>query len=172
MSPRASATCVAAVLALALAMPLAGCGRSGGGDRAGSTAGEEAAISMSELAGSVEAQAERFIEREGSVLHRSLTRFLGDRITAGVSRGTTECRPGRDTPSIADPRRFPFACVVEGSADGGGLTVNIALGFVGLSLDGRCWQAANERVTVTATAPALLPRRQAMRQVNRIAGCA
>ena len=50
--------------------------------------------------------------------------------------------------------------------------MNIALGFVGLSLDGRCWQAANERVTVTATAPALLPRRQAMRQVNRIAGCA
>jgi hypothetical protein len=127
---------------------------------------------MSELAGSVEAQAEGFLQRDGSTLHRSLVRFLGPRLTAGVSQGATECRPGADTPSITDPQRFPFACIVEGSADGQGLTVNITLGFVGLSLDGRCWQAANERVTVTATAPALLPRREAMRPVNRIAGCA
>jgi hypothetical protein len=127
---------------------------------------------MRELAGSVEGQAEGFLQRDGSALHQSLVRFLGPRLTAGVSRGATECRPGADTPSIADPEKFPFACIVEGSADGQGLTVNITLGFVGLSLDGRCWQAANERVTVTATVPALLPRREAMRPVNRIAGCA
>jgi hypothetical protein len=162
----------AACLATALAIPLAGCGGGGGGDEAGSTAAAEAALSMSELAGSVEGQAESFLQRDGSALHRSLTRFLGSQITTNVSRGTTECRSGRDTPSISDPEKFPFACVVEGSADGNGLTVNIALGFVGLRIKGRCWQAANERVTVTATAPALLPRREAMRPVNRIAGCA
>lgn len=163
---------LAACLAIGLAISLAGCGGGGGGDGTGSTATPEAAPSMSELAGSVEAQAEGFLQRDGSTLHRSLVRFLGPRLTAGVSQGATECRPGADTPSITDPQRFPFACIVEGSADGQGLTVNITLGFVGLSLDGRCWQAANERVTVTATAPALLPRREAMRPVNRIAGCA
>lgn len=168
MRPGTLPACVA--VALALAMALAGCG--GGGDGAGSTAAEDAAPSMRELAGSVEGQAEGFLRRDGSALHRSLVRFLGPRLTAGVSRGATECRPGADTASIADPRKFPFACIVEGSADGQGLTVNITLGFVGLNLDGRCWQAASERVTVTATAPALLPRREAMRPVNRIAGCA
>jgi hypothetical protein len=163
---------LAACLAIALAIPLVGCGGGGGGEETGSTTAAEAAVSMSELAGSVEGQAEGFLQRDGSALHRSLVRFLGPRLTAGVSKGATECRPGRDTPSITDPEKFPFACVVEGSADGQGLTVNITLGFVGLSLDGRCWQAANERVTVTATAPALLPRSEAMRPVNRIAGCA
>lgn len=169
MRPGATAACLAAVLALTIA--LAGCG-GGGGDGGGSTATADAAPSMRELAGSVEGQAEGFLQRDGSALHRSLVRFLGRRLTAGVSQGATECRPGADTPSITDPEKFPFACVVEGSADGQGLTVNITLGFVGLSLDGRCWRAANERVTVTATAPALLPRREAMRPVNRIAGCA
>jgi hypothetical protein len=159
-------------LAVALAIPLAGCGGSGGGDEAGSTAAGEAAISMSELASSVEGRAESFLQRDGSALHRSLVRFLGAQIATNVSRGTTECRSGRNTPSIVDPEKFPFACIVEGSADGNGLTVNITLGFVGLNIDGRCWQAANERVTVTATAPALLSRRQAIRPVNRIAGCA
>jgi hypothetical protein len=167
MRAGAPAACLAVVLALTIA--IAGCGS---GDRAGSAAAEGAALSMSELAPSIERQAESFLQRKGSALHRSLVRFLGPRLTADVSRGATECRPGADTPSIVDPRRFPFACVVEGSADGQGLSVNITLGFVGLSLDGRCWQAANERVTVTATAPALLPRREAMRPVNRIAGCA
>jgi hypothetical protein len=159
-------------LTACLAIALAGCAGSGGEDETGSTAAPEAAVSMSELAASVEGQAEGFLQRDGSALHRSLVRFLGPRLTADVSKGATECRPGADTPSITDPQKFPFACVVEGSADGQGLTVNITLGFVGLSLDGRCWQAANERVTVTATAPALLPRRTAMQPVNRIAGCA
>lgn len=168
MRSRALTVC----LAIALAIPPAGCGGGGGGDEVGSTAAPEAAVSMRELAGSVEAQAQGFLQREGSTLHRSLVRFLGPRLTAGVSKGATECRPGRDTASITDPQRFPFACVVEGSADGQGLTVNITLGFVGLNLDGRCWQAANERVTVTATAPALVPRKEALRPVNRIAGCA
>jgi hypothetical protein len=169
MSRPRPAACLATLLALAV--PLAGCG-GGGGEKAASTAGGGAAISMSELASSVEAQAESFLQRDGSALHKGLTQFLGAQIATGVSKGTTECRPGRNTPSIADPRKFPFACVVEGSADGNGLTVNITLGFVGLSLDERCWQAANERVSVTATAPALLSRREAMLPVNRIAGCA
>lgn len=166
----AAAACLA--IALSLAVPLTGCGGGDGGEKGESSAGEDAALSMSELADSVEGQAESFLQRDGSALHRSLVRFLGPRLTADVSRGATECRPGADTPSITDPQRFPFACVVEGSADGQGLSVNVTLGFVGLSLDGRCWQAANERVTVTATAPALLPRSEAMRPFNRIAGCA
>jgi hypothetical protein len=165
-----AAACLA--ISLSLAAPLTACGGGDGGERGRASAGGDAAPSMSELAGSVERQAEGFLQRDGSALHRSLVRFLGPRLTADVSRGAAECRPGADTPSITDPRRFPFACVVEGSADGQGLNVNITLGFVGLSIDGRCWQAANERVTVTATAPALLPRSEAMRPVNRIAGCA
>ena len=70
------------------------------------------------------------------------------------------------------PRRYPFACIVEGSADGRGLNVNITLGFVGLKLDGRCWRAANERVSVTSTAPALLSAARGHAAGNRIAGCA
>ena len=59
-----------------------------------------------------------------------------------------------------------------GKADGQGLQVGITLGFVGTEVDGRCWGAANDRVSVTTTAPALLGRREAMLPVNRIAGCA
>jgi hypothetical protein len=169
MSRPRPAACLATLLALAV--PLAGCG-GGGGEKAASPAGGGAAISMSELASSVEAQAESFLQRDGSALHKSLVRFLGGEIAAEVSPGDTECRSGRNTAAIADPEKFPFACIVQGSADGRGLTVNVTLGFVGLGIDGRCWKAANERVAVTATAPALLTRREAMQAVNRIAGCA
>jgi hypothetical protein len=120
----------------------------------------------------VEAQAARFLGREGTAVRGSLHRFLGSKLTTRVERGATVCRPGSETPSIADPSRYPFACIVRAGADGLGLELGITLGFVGTELDGDCWRAANERVAVTATRPALLSRREARRPVNQIAGCA
>jgi hypothetical protein len=156
------------VLAAAFVV-LAGCGE---GKEGAVRTSAQPSITMTELASSVEAQASGFLRRDGSALHRSLAGFLGREFAAEVSAGDSECRSGRVTAAIADPDKFPFACIVQGSADGDGLTVNVTLGFVGLDIDGRCWRAANERVTVTATAPALLSRREAMLPVNRIAGCA
>ncbi|HEU4392275.1 MAG TPA: hypothetical protein VFR04_01430, partial [Solirubrobacterales bacterium] len=124
------------------------------------------------LRASVEGQAEGFLEREGTALRESLHRFLGPRLTTAVERGSAICRPGSETPSIDDPSKYPFACVVRASADGEGLEVEISLGFVGTELDGDCWRAANERVAVTTTMPALLTREEAERQVNQIDGCA
>ena len=101
---------------------------------------------MRQLTRSVEAQSADFLERDGTALHRSLEQFLPGRITIEVAKGSTECRSGNQTASISNPNKYPFACIVEGSAEGEGLTVNITLGFVGLKLAGRCWRAANERV--------------------------
>ncbi len=120
---------------------------------------------------SVEARAAAFLERHGTALRRSLRDYLGPELTTAVEAGATVCRAGSETPSIDDPRRYPFACIVRGSADGQGLEVGITLGFVGTELDGRCWRAANERVAVTTTVPALLTRDEARRPVNQIAGC-
>jgi hypothetical protein len=154
--------------ALAALLATTGCGS---GESVTATPSTED-LTMSRLSASVEGEAAGFLDRRGTALHGSLERFLGGTIATRLDKGSTECRPGAATASITDARRYPFACVVEGSADGRGLTVNITLGFVGLELDGRCWRAANERVAVTTGAPALLPRREAMRPVNRIAGCA
>jgi hypothetical protein len=129
-------------------------------------------LTSGELAGSVESQAAVFLARDGTALRKSLRRFLGSEVTARVARGSAECRSGQNTASIDDPNRYPFACIVEGSADGRGLTVNITLGFVGLEIDGRCWRAANERVSVTTNAPAVLTRREALKPVNQIGACA
>jgi hypothetical protein len=123
------------------------------------------------LAGSVEAQTAVFMEREGTALRGSLHRFLGPKLTTKVESGSAVCRPGSETPAIDDPSKYPFACIVGASADGQGVEVEITLGFVGTELDGRCWRAANERVAVSATAPALLTRREAERPVNQIAAC-
>lgn len=152
-----------AVAVLCLSIAPAGCGS--GGDEA------KPDLKPAELAQAVERQATEFLNRKGTALHRSLQEFLGGKITAKVAQGSTECRPGNDTASIDNPNEFPFACIVGGSADGKGLEVNITLGFVGLELDGRCWKAANERVSVTTGAPALLTREEAMRPVNQISGC-
>jgi hypothetical protein len=156
------AACGALVLAFSLLL-LEGCG--GGEDR------NEEPLTMRQLAGSVEGKSAAFLDREGTALHRSLERFLGGRITTKVARGSAECRSGKRTASISNSKKYPFACIVEGSADGNGLTVNIALGFVGMKLEGRCWRAANERISVTSGAPALLTRREAMRPLNQIAAC-
>jgi hypothetical protein len=166
---RSAAPCwVGALTALAL---LAGCGGGGNGET-NTTAAQEPQLSMAQLAKSVEAEAAGFLRRDGTAVHRSLEKFLGPEIVTRVAKTDTECRTGAETASIANPKKYPFACIVEGSADGRGLNVNITLGFVGLKLDGRCWRAANERVSVTSTAPALLSGREAMRPVNRISGCA
>jgi hypothetical protein len=162
---RVPAAAVSGVIALAFLLALLpGCG--------GGESDVAKPPSMRELARSVEAQSAPFLRRDGTTLRRNLVRFLGGPVETSVAKGSVECRAGRDTPSISDPKKYPFACIVEGSAAGKGLTVNVTLGFVGLKLDDRCWRAANERVSVTTGAPALLSAEEARRPVNQIAACA
>lgn len=160
MSPRSASLLGALALA---ALVIAGCG---GGE-------EEPAkpLTMRQVARSLEGQSADFLDREGTALHRGLKRFLGGEIKTKVSKGSVECRSGRDTASISDPKKYPFACIVEGSADGRGLEVNITLGFVGLELDDECWRAANERVSVTTGIPALVSREEAQRPMNQVRAC-
>jgi len=161
---RARSTLALGALGLALAVSsLAGCG--GGEDEPAKP------LAMRQVARSLERESTAFLDREGTALHRGLDRFLGGRITTEVSKGSAECRSGKKTASISDPQRYPFACIVEGSAAGGGLTVNITLGFVGLDLDDACWQAANERIAVTTGAPTLVTREEADRPVNQVRAC-
>jgi hypothetical protein len=154
-----AATAAAGLLAL---LALADCGTDGS---------PEADATPRQVARSLEARAPAFLEREGTALRRNLHRFLGPRLTTEVERGSAVCRPGSETPSIADPRRYPFACIVGATADGEGLEVEIVLGFVGTELEGSCWRAANERVAATTSLPELLSRREARRPVNQLAGC-
>jgi hypothetical protein len=152
---------------------LAGCGRDDQEFTTTTTAASGLGdLSSRELARSVEAQAAVFLARDGTALRKSLHQFLGGEVTTRVAKGSAECRSGQNTASIDDPGRYPFACIVEGSADGEGLAVNITLGFVGLEIDGRCWKAANERVSVTTSAPAVLTRQEALKPVNQIHACA
>lgn len=157
------AVCVATALVLSLLLFLGSCGE-------GDDPGVES-LTMRQLTHSVEAQSADFLKRDGTALHRSLEQFLPGKITTEVSKGSAECRPGRDTASISNPQRYPFACIVEGTAEGNGLEVNITLGFVGLDLDGACWRAANERVSVTTGAPALVSHEEAERPVNQVRAC-
>ncbi len=172
MSVRTALACAAMPL---LVLVLSACGTAAEGPEShdiGDISAHRPAVGMGDLEDSVEGETGSFLEREGSALRVSLHRFLGPKLTTKVERGSAVCRPGSETASISDPRKLPFACIVSAEADGQGLQVGITLGFVGTELDGRCWRAANERVSVTTTAPALLSRREAMRRVNQIAGCA
>ena len=122
---------------------------------------------------SVEAEAAAFLEREGTAVRESLRPFLGAAMATRVEPGATICRAGSETPSIADPDRYPFACIVHASGESEGLELGIVLGFVGTELDDEdCWRAASERIAVTAARPELLSRREAQRPVNQIAACA
>ncbi|MBK5221211.1 MAG: hypothetical protein JJE35_15750 [Thermoleophilia bacterium] len=159
------AALAAAILAISL---LAGCG---GKEDEASGAVEAEDVAAAQLGPSVEAQSAEFLERPGTELDGILRRFLGPTFTTAVDPGSAICRPASRTPSIDDPKRYPFACIVRASADGQGLEVEIVLGFVGTELEGRCWRAANERVLVTTTRPTLLGS-EALRPVNQIAGCA
>ena len=145
---------------------LGGCG--GGEDEARAV---EPELAVAQLGPSVEAQSAGFLDRSGTELDGILRRFLGPVFATKLDPGSAICRPASQTASIDDPKRYPFACVVEATADGQGLEVEIVLGFVGTELEGRCWRAANERVLVTTTRPTLLGR-EALRPVNQIAGCA
>jgi hypothetical protein len=159
-----------AALCLVVAMAaLCGCG--GGEETTVSTTGL-GDLTLPELTASLEAEAAEFLERPDSALGVSLHEFLGPKITTEVEAGSAICRRGRDTPSIDDPKRYPFACVVRGSADGEGLLVEITLGFVGTGVEGRCWHAVNERVLVTTTRPATLSKAEATKPPNRLDGCA
>jgi hypothetical protein len=153
----------AATLLLLVVLAFVGCG--------GDEGGPEANATPRQVEPSLEAQAVAFLEREGTALRRNLRRFLGPTLTTAVEPDSAVCRSARQTPSITDPRKHPFACIVRASADGQGLEVEIVLGFVGTELDGRCWRAANERVAVTTSLPELLSRREAQLPVNQVAGC-
>lgn len=156
-----------------VSLALLGCGGSDGTEASTvATTGGLGSLTPKALAISVEEQTAGFLDREGTALHRSLERFVGGKITTEVAQGSAECRPGNETASISNPGEYPFACIVEGSADGAGLQVNITLGFVGIEVNGRCWRAANERISATTGAPALLSRKEAMQPVNQISGCA
>lgn len=161
---------LAALCLAAAALALAGCGGDGEETTVSTTGLGD--LTLTELSASVEFEAAEFLERPDSALGVSLREFLGPRIETEVEPDSVICRRGRDTPSIADPRRYPFACVVRGSADGEGLLVEITLGFVGLGVEGRCWEAVNERVLVTTTRPHTLTKREATRPPNRLSGCA
>jgi hypothetical protein len=155
-----------AVAAGATALFLAafvGCGGGGGATTQ--------AVTPRQLAPSLEAEAVDFLERHGTALRRNLHRYLGPGLTTKVERGSATCRAASKTPSIDDPQKYPFACIVRAGAAAGGLEVEIVLGFVGTEFDGRCWQAANERVAVTTSLPELLTRREARRPVNQLAAC-
>lgn len=123
------------------------------------------------LAESVEGEAAAFLGRPRTAVRRELRPYLGPSPTTRVERGTTVCRPGAETASIADPESYPFACIIRASAASEGLEVEVVLGFVGIELDGACWRAANERIAATTSVPALLTRREAERPVNQIAAC-
>jgi hypothetical protein len=160
------------IAALCLVVALAALTGCGGGEEATVSTTGLGDLALPELTASLEAEAAEFLERPDSALGISLREFLGPRIATEVEPGSAICRRGRDTPSIEDPKRYPFACVVRGKADGQGLLVEIALGFVGTGVEGRCWHAVNERVLVTTTRPATLSEREAMRPPNRLNGCA
>ncbi|HEX3239481.1 MAG TPA: hypothetical protein VHR18_05025 [Solirubrobacterales bacterium] len=159
-------SCAAIAAVVVAASLLGGCG--GGEDEATAV---EPDVAAAKLGPSVEAQSAEFLDRSGTELDGILRRFLGPIFTTRLDPGSAICRPASQTPSIDEPKRFPFACVVEASANGQGLEVEIVLGFVGTKLEGRCWRAANERVLVTTTRPTLLGS-EALRPVNQIAGCA
>jgi hypothetical protein len=146
---------------------LVGCGE--GGDQT-TTAGPRG-LTTNQIANSLEQQAAGFLARDDTTLANSLGRFIGNKFSTRVVKGSTECKTGQETASIANPGKYPFACVVGAIADGRGLTVEVTLGFVGTGVNGRCWQAVNERIAATTTAPVLLSRRQALAPENRISSC-
>jgi hypothetical protein len=158
-------------LSLALLCTLAllvGCGE-GGGQTATAGLGD---LTTSQIANSLEQHAAGFLARDDTTLTNSLARFIGSKFSTKVVKGSSECKTGQETASIANPGKYPFACVLSAIADGHGLTVEVTLGFVGIGVNGRCWKAANERIAATTTAPVLLSRRQALAPENRISGCA
>ena len=159
-------------VALCLVVLLVGCG---GGDEATTTAAATSTLgdlTLRQLQASVEEQTAGFLARDGTVLAKNLNRFLGGKMSAKVVKGSAQCRVGKDTPSITDPDRYPFACIVSGNVSGKGLTVGVTLGLVGLSVEDGCWRAANERISVTTSVPALVSRQAALDPINQLEGCA
>jgi hypothetical protein len=160
-------------VALCLVVLFVGCG---GEDEATTTSAATASalgeLPLPQLQVSVEEQVPDFLNRRGTVLAKNLDRFLGGEMSAKVVKGSAQCRAGENTPSITDPDKYPFACIVSGNVSGKGLTVGVTLGFVGLSVEGLCWRAANERISVTTSVPALVPRQAALDPINQLEGCA
>ena len=154
------------MLCAALALP--GCGS--GSET--TTGGSPAALSASSLTPSLGAAARALERRGGSILRRSLDESLGPGAEIIIAPGTTRCRTGAQTPSVSDPRRFPFACIVSGRAKGGGVSTGFTLGFVVFRVHGLCWRATNERIAAAAAGPVVLSRQQALEPANVISGCA
>lgn len=158
-------------------MILPGCG---GGDDAttGSAASaparapaETGPVTAAALAPSLGSSARQLERRSGSILRRSLNASLGPNAEIAIEAGSTRCRSGSATPSVTNPRRFPFACIVSGRATAAGVQTGFTLGFVVFNLHGRCWKATNERIAAAASGPVVLTRREALEPANVIAGC-
>lgn len=158
--------CCAAILLVALA----GCG---GGSDTGSTAttAAPAAIDAQSLTASLEKAAPALAGRPGSVLTSAVERSLGKGAAIAIKPGSAECRPVTETSSASEAGKYPFACIVGGTAAAGGVSSVFTLGLVVFDVDGLCWKAANERIAVAAGRPILIPRSRALEPANVISGC-
>src|SRR4029079_18018605 len=85
---------------------------------------------------------------------------LGPNAEIAIEAGSTRCRSGSATPSVTNPRRFPFPGSVSGRATAAGVQTGFTLGFVVFNLHGRCWKATNERIAAAASGPVVLTRRE------------
>lgn len=158
-------------------MILSGCG--GGDDATSGSAASAPATTTVEpgpltavaLAPSLGSSARQLESRSGSTLRRSLNDSLGPNAKIAIDAGSTRCRSGSATPSVTNPGRFPFACIVSGRASASGVETGFTLGFVVFKLDGRCWKATNERIAAAASGPVSLSRQEALQPANVIAGC-
>lgn len=182
---RGAATLLAAALA---ALALVACGSSSdetsllpvtpaeageagtGGPEANAPA--PAALTAADLTPSFAQAAIAFGSRGDSVLRASLDRSLGKGAALALKPEGAECRPASATPSDADSERFPFACIIEGTGASGGVSTTFTLGFVVFGIKGRCWRAANERISASAGPPVLIPQDTALAPENVIRGCA
>ncbi len=163
-----------ATLACALAIAattLFGCGSSEDEGDGGTTASPAVALDAPSLTASVGEVVPSFAGRPGSVLTSAVERSLGKGAAIAIKPASTQCRAVAETSSAEEAGRYPFACIVDGTAAAGGVSTEFTLGLVVFSVDGGCWKAANERIAVAAGRPLLIPRSRALEPANVISGC-
>lgn len=150
-------------------------GATGAAETTGATASSSSPtseLSAATLTSSFSKAAVGFGSRRGSVLRLSVSRSLGKGAAIAMKPESADCRPASATPADSAPARFPFACIVSGTAASGGVSTTFTLGFVVFGIRGRCWRAANERIAAAKSGPVLIPKQRAMQPANVIAGCA
>lgn len=175
ISPLARRSAVLIAVALALS-GMTACGGSdedeGSSSATASIPNGESALTAAKLTPSFAGSALTFANRGDSILRASLDRSLGKGAALALKPGSADCRPAAETPSDTDPGRFPFACIIGGTAASGGVSTTFLLGFVVFDVKGGCWHAANERISAAAAGPVLIPQDRALQPENVIAGCA